>query len=94
MLKVITAASILFAGIRCGQIVPERPDMTPGSVPERLLKGDRLPVCNKGPAWRYYDAACIRECTPPVERPRQNREIRIVAVDRVPTKLSVTTVAN
>lgn len=69
MLKVVAAAWLVFAAIHYSQTVPDRTDMAPGSVPQRFLKRDRFPVCNKGAAWPYHDVSCLRERTQPVEQP-------------------------
>jgi hypothetical protein len=58
-----------------------------GNVPQRALKGDRLPV---GPAcspWAgpHDGTSCVRKQTPAADHPPRSRELRVAIVDRALT---------
>ena len=84
MLKTITA--VAFAAI-IGVGAQHATGTIEATGPQPSVKGDRLVPRSNGPAceqaaWPHYDSHCVRSQTQPGARPR---EVRIVAIDRLPS---------
>ena len=84
MFKAI-AAGIFTAVIVGAAIAPSFSESVETSVPQRVVKGDRLAAGTACPqaAWPYYDRACVRGAAQAGALPR---EVRIVTADRLPMK--------
>jgi hypothetical protein len=55
-----------------------------GSVPQRELKGDRLPAgpdCSPS-GWQHDSTGCVRKQTPAAGHPPQIREVLVAIADR------------
>jgi hypothetical protein len=66
------------------------------SVPQRALKGDRLPIgpaCSQA-AWPNYESKCVRDTTRPQGEPRQVRVVRIISTDGLAGRQPVVSFAN
>jgi len=82
MFKIITAASLAAIIVYNGTNASSISGTMEASVPQRSLKGDRLPVCTQ-PAWPHYHSKCVRNRTPGGQ-PLPGRQVRIVTIDRLP----------
>jgi len=85
MLKIIAGASLAAVIVYNGTSASSISGTVEASVPQRSLKGDRLPlgpVCTQ-PAWPHYDSKCARSRTPDGQ-PAPVRQVRIVTIDRLP----------
>jgi hypothetical protein len=82
MLK-LTAAAAITAFLGLVAIDLGNTESVERSVPQRALKGDRLPIgpaCSKA-AWPNYERKCVRDTTQPDGQPRQVRVVRIASTD-------------
>lgn len=84
MHKIILAGAL--AGVTFFEVVVSEGHTSriEGSVPQRALKGDRLPAgpaCSPS-AWQHDSIRCVRKQTPAVEQPPQIREVQVALADR------------
>jgi hypothetical protein len=83
MRKIVIAAAAVIAGCVSLAAVGVGADRPPVNIPQRALKGDRLPIgpaCSQA-AWPNYESRCIRDIRPPSGQPREVRVVRITSTD-------------
>jgi hypothetical protein len=88
MFKTIAAVVVAVVLIDISVGAPRATGMVDATGPQRSLKSDRLvPRPNEAACtqtgWPHYESHCVRSLTQPGARPR---EVRIVAIDRLPPK--------
>ena len=83
MRKIVIAAAAAIAGCVSLAAVGVGADRPQVNIPQRALKGDRLPIgpaCSQS-AWPNYASKCIRDTRPPNGQPREVRVVRITSTD-------------